>query len=89
MCRSEEGMLRNKIEKSSEGSGVLEKYEYVYPMWVWFTSAWEPNVIEQNLNCMNNSPYSYSMFPWVYLNPNPSTLSHILWHILRVKKLSV
>ena len=33
MCRSEEGMLRNKIEKSSEGSGVLEKYEYVYPMW--------------------------------------------------------
>jgi len=29
MCRSEEGMLRNKIEKSSEGSGVFDKYEYV------------------------------------------------------------
>lgn len=29
MCRSEEGMLRNKIEKSSEGSGVFDKYKYV------------------------------------------------------------
>ena len=32
MCRSEEG-----IEKNNEGSGVLDKYEYVYMSYVGVT----------------------------------------------------